>query len=91
MAWMQKYQPEHLLILASLLIGLKMGWPGSFHPFFYTLRWSAKDADNLLAAGCSIPCFGMAGSRLVEVWKCEEGKVLHKGCYQQQLKAQQDR
>ena len=38
MAWLQKDKPEHVLMLASLLIGLKMGWPGSFHPFFNTLR-----------------------------------------------------
>ena len=67
--------PEHLLMLASQ-------WVGQVRSTLSSTPWDdlpkmAKDADNLLAADCSIPCFGMARIRLVEVWKCEEGKVLH--------------
>ena len=57
MAWMQKDQPEQLLTLASLLIGLKTGWPGSFQLFCYTLR-SAKDVDIGLLPGAAFHALG---------------------------------
>ena len=69
MAWMQKDQPEQLLMLASLLIGLKMGWPGSFQLFCYTLK-PAKDVDIGLLPGAA---FHALGSQQV-AWGLEKAK-----------------
>ena len=81
---MQTDKAEQVLMLVSLLIGLKIGPSGSFQLVFHTLR-SAKDVDIALA-------WGTLPRSSLRLGTCEEGKVMsHKGRCQQQLKAQQDR